>query len=217
MANGSSMGAASHPGARRVLVVDDDEAIRHLLQRVLAEIYEVHTAAGAEAAEEILRTKSIDVVLCDHRMPGTQGIDFLARLKRTHPGVMRILVTGHTDPAMMLEAINNGAVFRYLVKPLSPGSIRQTVAEAMVAAAAPPAPLPGTAAGRSPSPTLHDRLHAARVLVFVAGGLAITLVAAAVLGILALVALYFLKSELGIDLFPDAHLQDFLPGATPAP
>lgn len=192
--------------------------MRRLLQRVLAEIYEVHTAADAVAAEEILRTKPIDAVLCDHLMPGLKGIDFLTRLKRTHPGVMRILVTGHTDPATMLEAINQGAVFRYLVKPLSPDRIRQTLAEAMAAAAAaPPAPLPGTAAEKTPSPTFGDRLHAARVLVFVAGGLAITLVAAAVLGILALVALYFLKSELGIDLFPDAHLRDFLPGSAPAP
>lgn len=103
---------------RRILVIDDEENICKALRRSLRrENYEV--LIGHEPAEgfKILKEEKIDLVISDHLMPNMTGVEFLGLVRDRHPGVMRILLTGHADMATAIRAINEGQIYRFLTKP----------------------------------------------------------------------------------------------------
>ena len=205
-------------GPRRVLVVDDEASTREYLRRVLEPVYTVHEAADVPSAEAVLAAQPVDVILCDHRMPGECGLDFLARLRRSHPSVVRILITGWTDQEMMLEAINDSAVFRYLVKPVRPGVVQQAVAEALAAGPSAPRPAAPAVASACPTPlTAPERARVAAVASTATLGFTGLLIGLALLAAILLLVVYFLKSGLGIDLFPDMHFRDLFPSSSDAP
>lgn len=78
-----------------VLLVDDDERLLRSLSRQLQDYqYDVLTAISAAEAEIFLSSGAVDVVVSDHRMPGTTGLDFLQRVKRNYPDVRRIILSG---------------------------------------------------------------------------------------------------------------------------
>jgi len=109
----------SHAIQRRILVVDDDAAYRESMSRLLWTVKETFPAQVLEAADgqcamEILRAEPVDCVLLDHRMPGGNGVDWIARFCRG--GVSPIvMVTGQGDEATAVNAMKQGAV-DYLVK-----------------------------------------------------------------------------------------------------
>jgi CheY-like chemotaxis protein len=190
--------------------VDDEETVRGYLCRVLDAVYTVHAAADVPAAEAILRAHPIDAILCDHRMPGECGIEFLTRLRRSHPRVARILITGWTDRDMLLDSINESAVFRYLVKPIRPESVQQAVADALAHG---PDAVAGGDALRSTAPeasplTAAEGRRAFGALSAVAFGLTTLLAGAALLAVLLFLIVYVLKCWMDIDLVPSWHLRD---------
>jgi len=106
--------------ALRILIVDDDEALRESLALVLAaESYEVLAAADGEAALALLEKGPADVVLCDLRMPGVDGLELLPQLARRLPGATLILMSAHGGPDLAIEAMQRGA-YDYLAKPFAP-------------------------------------------------------------------------------------------------
>ncbi len=112
---------------QRILIVDDDDALRESLELILsAEGYRVLCAGCGEAALEILSESSVDVVLCDLRMPGLDGFDLIPQIGRQLPSVPIILMSAHGTEDLAVEAIQRGA-YDYLAKPFQPAEIRLTL------------------------------------------------------------------------------------------
>jgi len=103
----------------RVLVVDDKENIRHLLERILGVQFEVVLAADGDAAVVLLKSEAFDVVLSDIKMPGKDGLEVLRVAKAIAPATEVVLMTAFASVQSAVEAIRAGA-FDYLPKPFDP-------------------------------------------------------------------------------------------------
>jgi len=104
----------------RVLIVEDDSLLRDSMDRALrARGYETVTAAAAGEALELLELEEVDIVLSDQRMPDLPGTELLSRVRRFHPSLVRLLLTGDDSLKVARDAINRGRVHRYLQKPVS--------------------------------------------------------------------------------------------------
>ena len=113
-----------------VLVVDDELPLLQVFSEALGTRFEVTTATSAREAEFILRKKTFKVVVADHLMPGGNGMSFLVRAREEYPHMQRILVTGYMKPEMLLRSVNEAALFRYLLKPVSVVELVGVVSEA---------------------------------------------------------------------------------------
>lgn len=114
----------------RILIVDDDAALRESLEMILSsDGYSVLTAESGEAALEAVTTHSVDAILCDLRMPGLDGFELIPQLSRLLPGVPVILMSAHGTEDLAIEAIQRGA-YDYLAKPFQPSEIRLTLVKA---------------------------------------------------------------------------------------
>jgi two-component system response regulator AtoC len=106
--------------SQRVLIVDDDESLRDSLALVLgAEGFDVATAADGERALERLEDSAPDIVLCDLRMPGIDGLELVPELVRRRPDAAVILMSAWATDELALEAMRRGA-YDYLAKPFQP-------------------------------------------------------------------------------------------------
>jgi DNA-binding NtrC family response regulator len=114
----------------RLLIVDDDDALRESLQLVLsAEGFQVVVAAnGAEALAQ-LENDPVDVVLCDLRMPGMDGLELLPQIRRRQPGASVILMSAYGSEELAIEALQRGA-HDYLAKPFQPSEALFTLRKA---------------------------------------------------------------------------------------
>jgi response regulator RpfG family c-di-GMP phosphodiesterase len=102
----------------RVLCVDDDAFLLNILTRTIGVDYEVLTSSsGAEALQLIENSEPIQVVVSDHRMPGLSGSQFLQAVREKYPLIVRVLLTGETDLAEAVAAMNQAGLFRFLLKP----------------------------------------------------------------------------------------------------
>lgn len=100
-----------------ILIVDDEELMLSSYLMFLEDNYDVHTADSAEAALTILEKKSnFSCVISDHDMPGMNGVDFLNEVKSKYPDIVRILMTAFGDMEMVIDAVNESNIFRFLVK-----------------------------------------------------------------------------------------------------
>lgn len=115
---------------KTILVVDDDEANLDLVERTLRGDYEISRASSGALALEIFRAKPIEVILCDQRMPGMTGTEFLTEATRINPDAIRILVSAYSDTAALTDAINTAKVHHFLPKPVTPTDLLTKVREA---------------------------------------------------------------------------------------
>lgn len=134
---GHEAGAAAANGGdaagaeRTLLVLDDEENIRRALLRLLRpEGYRILSAATADEAFEMLATNHVQVVLSDQRMPGMNGTEFLGRVKMLYPDTVRMVLSGYTDLASVTEAINVGAIYKFLTKPWEDEALRAQIRDA---------------------------------------------------------------------------------------
>lgn len=101
-----------------ILVVDDEEVVlvslRDLLRR---EGYQVTTAPHAVEALAHLKAQAYSVVITDHQMPMLTGLEFLGQVKQMQPDASRILITAVLNLATVIDAINKGEIYRFIVKP----------------------------------------------------------------------------------------------------
>jgi len=116
------------PGA--VLLVDDERALIDLYAEALAPHFETVLATSTREAGFILHKRKFKVVVCDHLMPGGNGLSFLVDTREEYPEMQRILVTGYMKPEMLLRSVNEAALYRYLLKPVSLPELVKTVLEA---------------------------------------------------------------------------------------
>lgn len=100
-----------------ILFCDDEQLLLMGLEMEYQEIFTVNIANGALAALELLRKQKIAVVISDQRMPEITGIELFKKLKIEYPNVLRILITGFTEMDIIVEAINEAEIFKFVKKP----------------------------------------------------------------------------------------------------
>lgn len=106
------------PYERMLLVVDDEINLGAAIERALRNRgYKIMVTDTAAHAFEILATSNVGVVLCDQRMPGMSGTEFLSRVKQMYPDTIRMVLSGYTDLQSVTDAVNHGAIFKFLTKP----------------------------------------------------------------------------------------------------
>jgi len=116
---------------KTVLVGDDEENILSALQRLLLlEGYSVLTAKGAVEGFEQLSTNKVSVIVSDFRMPGMNGAEFLGRAKELYPDTVRIMLSAHADLGSVTDAINVGAIYKFLNKPWRDEVVSKIIGEA---------------------------------------------------------------------------------------
>ncbi len=117
-------------GFSRVLVVDDEDALRHMLEVLLGrERYQVLQAASAEAAIEVLGREDVDVVLSDVRMPGMGGLALVEWIRANRPGLTAIVMSAFGSIDLALEAMHAGA-YDYIAKPFKQDEVVLTLRKA---------------------------------------------------------------------------------------
>lgn len=115
-------------GERRVLLVDDEQAVLDGLSRQHRKHFDIVSACGVEAGLEALRTRGpFAVVVSDYKMPVMNGAQFLAKAREMAPDTCRVMLTGQTDLGTAVEAVNRGSLFRFLTKPCDPELFRSVV------------------------------------------------------------------------------------------
>lgn len=114
-----------------LLLVDDEPGILAALRRMLrTEGYRILTAENAADGLEKLALEEVQVVISDQRMPHMSGSEFLTKVKDMHPDCVRIILSGQADMAAVLDAINDGAVYKFLTKPWDDAQLRERIREA---------------------------------------------------------------------------------------
>ncbi|HEY2249570.1 MAG TPA: HD domain-containing phosphohydrolase [Planctomycetaceae bacterium] len=104
--------------SERILFVDDDANVLQGLQRQLRKKFDFDTSTSPEAALESLGTSGpYAVVVSDMQMPGTNGVQFLEKVRVRAPHTVRIMLTGNADQQTAMDAVNRGAIFRFVNKP----------------------------------------------------------------------------------------------------
>ncbi|MGI9134142.1 MAG: response regulator, partial [Rhodoferax sp.] len=116
-----------------VLLVDDELRSREAMRRTLEEEFRIVIASDSEAARNALEHDEVAVILCDQRMPGQTGVEFLKEVRARWPEVVRIVVSGYVDSEDILAGINEAGIYQYLIKPWVPDHLLQTVRSAVQA------------------------------------------------------------------------------------
>ena len=116
---------------RSLLLVDDEENILSALKRLFRrDGYQIFTASSAKQGLELLMAHPIGVIVSDQRMPEMCGTDFLSKVKDRYPDTVRIVLSGYTDLQSITDAINRGAIYKFLTKPWEDDLLRANIQEA---------------------------------------------------------------------------------------
>jgi DNA-binding NtrC family response regulator len=118
--------AAKHP----ILVVDDEPEILFSLRGLLRKEFEVATADSGPQAVHILEQQPVHVIMTDQRMPGMTGVQLLSRVRSRYPKAVRIVFTGYADIKAVIDAINQGQIYRFLTKPWDPDELLTVLRQA---------------------------------------------------------------------------------------
>ncbi len=106
-----------------LLVVDDEPDVVQSLQDLLRLEYRVLGATRARDGLRLLHEQPVNIVMTDQRMPEITGVDFLRSVRRDRPEAIRLLFTGYADIKAVIDAINEGHVYRYITKPWDPDEL----------------------------------------------------------------------------------------------
>ncbi len=130
MQAGGDSGTASARGT--LLLVDDEEHILSSLKRMLRrDGYQILTAPGGAEGLRILREQPVDVIVSDQRMPHMTGVEFLRQAREICPDAIRIVLSGYTELQSIIDAVNEGAVYKFLTKPWEDDLLRQHIQDAV--------------------------------------------------------------------------------------
>lgn len=116
----------------RILCVDDEANVLAGYQRGLRKQFEIEVAQGGEAAlAHLEKSGPCAVIVSDMRMPGLSGAQLLHQVKERWPNTVRVMLTGNADQQTAIDAVNDGAIFRFLTKPCPPERLAQTLNAAL--------------------------------------------------------------------------------------
>ena len=114
-----------------VLYVDDEINNLNSFKAAFRRDFEIYTAISAKEGRKILDGQEIGVIITDQRMPGMTGIEFLESILPVYPDTIRILLTGFSDINAVMDAINRGQVYKYLVKPWQNDELKMYIENAL--------------------------------------------------------------------------------------
>ncbi len=115
-----------------ILFVDDEQFTRNLLRRqVSEEPYRAIFATGGSEALALLESEPVAVVVTDLMMSGMDGLTLLSRIQASHPEIIRVVLSARTDNDAILDALNRGCVYRYVVKPWNASEFLITIRQAL--------------------------------------------------------------------------------------
>jgi DNA-binding NtrC family response regulator len=114
---------------KTILLIDDQEQVHQVVGLALRrEPYTVLNAYdGVEALAILQEAEQVDAILCDQHMPDISGVDLLVHIRRTHPNIPALLITGQPTVEIAKLAINDGAIAGFLPKPWSHAELRAHV------------------------------------------------------------------------------------------
>jgi len=116
---------------RTLLLVDDEENILNALCRLLRrDGYHIFTAGSARQGLALLEQHTVGVIITDQRMPQMTGSEFLFQVKEHYPDTVRIVLSGYTELKSVTDAINRGAIYKFLTKPWDDRLLRDNIEEA---------------------------------------------------------------------------------------
>jgi diguanylate cyclase (GGDEF)-like protein/PAS domain S-box-containing protein len=116
---------------RTLLLVDDEPNILSALKRLLRrDGHLILTANSGPEGLAVLAEHKVDIIISDQRMPGMTGVEFLRAAKVNHPDTIRIVLSGYTELQSVTDAINEGAIYRFLTKPWEDHQLREHIQKA---------------------------------------------------------------------------------------
>jgi diguanylate cyclase (GGDEF)-like protein len=116
-----------------LLLVDDEPSILSSLRRLLRnEGYRILTANSGSEGLQVLAKHAVDVIVSDQRMPGMTGVEFLRTVRQLYPDTVRIVLSGFTELQTVTDAVNAGAIYKFLTKPWDDEQLRAHVQEAFL-------------------------------------------------------------------------------------
>ncbi|MGZ3235959.1 MAG: response regulator [Burkholderiaceae bacterium] len=116
---------------RTLLLVDDEVNILSSLKRLLRrDGYNILQANSGQEGLALLADNPVDVIVSDQRMPGMTGVEFLREVKKLYPDTVRIVLSGYTELQSVTDAINEGAIYKFLTKPWEDNLIRGHIEDA---------------------------------------------------------------------------------------
>ena len=116
--------AATRPERTLLLLDDEENMLRSLVRLFRRDGYKVLTASSVREAFDLLASNTVQVIVSDQRMPDMSGTRFLAKVRDLYPDTVRMVLSGYTDLATITEAINRGAIYRFLTKPWNDDELR---------------------------------------------------------------------------------------------
>ncbi len=116
---------------RTLLLVDDEGNIVNALKRLLrSHDFRILTANSGQAGLDVLAENPVDVIISDQRMPGMTGVEFLGKAKDLYPDTVRIVLSGYTELHSVTDAVNQGAIYKFLTKPWDDEQLIEHIEEA---------------------------------------------------------------------------------------
>jgi len=116
----------------RILLVDDDPQLLQALKRLHGRKYDITAVTEpVKAIQTVHAEEPFAAVICDYQMPGLKGAACLAKIQSIAPDTVRVLLTGNNDLATAIDAINRGAIFRFLQKPCDEETFTRCVEDAV--------------------------------------------------------------------------------------
>jgi signal transduction histidine kinase len=113
-----------------LLVVDDEPDVVQSVQDLLRLDYQVLGATRAKDGLRLLQEHEVHLVMTDQRMPEMTGVEFLSQVRGDHPEAIRLLFTGYADLKAVIDAINQGNIYRYITKPWDPDDLQIIIRQA---------------------------------------------------------------------------------------
>jgi len=118
---------------RTILLVDDEPNILSALTRLLRpEGYDILRATSGDEGLALLAQNEIGVIIADQRMPEMTGVEFLRKARELSPDTLRIVLSGYTELNSVTDAINQGAIYKFLTKPWDDDLLRTQIKEAFL-------------------------------------------------------------------------------------
>lgn len=116
----------------RILCVDDEKNILKAFKRLfINDDYEIYTATDPDEGIEILKKiNPIPIVISDFRMPSKNGIEFLKEVREQWPDTVRIMLSGYADTEAVIDAINEGQIYKFIPKPWNDNELKVSISNA---------------------------------------------------------------------------------------
>ncbi|MEJ2038210.1 MAG: hybrid sensor histidine kinase/response regulator [Desulfosarcinaceae bacterium] len=116
----------------KVLFIDDEKDILKSLRRAMRnEPYACLFADSAEKGIDLMQEHSAQVIVCDMRMPKVSGTKLLSQIQKKYPHTIRMMLSGWSDGDSILQAVNDGQIYRYIVKPWDERELKITIRQAL--------------------------------------------------------------------------------------